>query len=107
VPDDEGTITAEPVVIPVPPQLVDRRAENTIFYTCACSGTDANREYCNCPSAMHCDTSFAGNLSFQPDITGLCVRDAAIYDPSSASSMECSLSSDDPATDCGNERQNP
>jgi hypothetical protein len=107
VPSDDGTITAEPVTLAVAPQLVDRRAENTVFFTCACAGTDANREYCACPAAMHCDTSFAGKLSFQPDITGLCVRDDAVYEPASASMVECSMSSDDPATDCGNERQNP
>jgi hypothetical protein len=107
LPRADGTMTTEPVEVTVAPQLAERRPEKTIFYTCVCAGTDSTREYCTCPAAMHCETLSEGFLATERGITGLCVRDHAAYEPSSTPLLECSTSSLDALTDCGNNRQNP
>jgi hypothetical protein len=100
----DGTMTTNPVVAAVLPQLTERRPEKTIYYTCACSGSDSGREYCTCPKAMHCEVQ---TLTQQFGITGLCVRDDSVYDPASLSATVCSKTGADSSTDCGNSRQNP
>jgi hypothetical protein len=104
VPRADGSMTTEPVQVAVIPQLAERRPEKTVYYTCACSGNDSTREYCSCPTAMHCE---AQAFTHQLGITGLCVRDDSAYEPTSSSKTECSISDTDPLADCGNNRQNP
>lgn len=104
VPLADGTMTTNPVLVAVVPQLVERRPEKTIYYTCACSGTDSGREYCACPEAMHCE---AQTLTQKFGITGLCVRDDSAYDPAASSATLCGKTDVDASADCGNNRQNP
>jgi hypothetical protein len=49
-----STPDGEPVVVPVPPQLADRPAEQAMVCSCRCDGPDANADYCACPSGMRC-----------------------------------------------------
>jgi hypothetical protein len=104
LPLDDGSMTTEPVVAAVLPQLTERQAEKTIYYTCACSGNDKLREYCTCPKSMHCEPQIA---SEQFSITGFCVRDDSVYNAGSLSPTVCSKTGSDSSTDCGNHRQNP
>jgi hypothetical protein len=103
VPAADSVMTDEPVTVAVQPQLVDRPPSKTVYYSCACSGTDSTREYCSCPADMHCEQQgFALKT-----VTGFCVRDDSLYDRVTVSRVECSRFDTDPKTDCGNDRQNP
>ena len=51
VPDGTGTkmVTAE-----VAPQLLKRRANNSVYCSCRCAGPDKTARYCKCPSGYTC-----------------------------------------------------
>jgi hypothetical protein len=104
VPLEDGTMTEDTVLVAVPPQLVERRPEKSVYFTCACSGTDSKRDYCDCPDQMHCE---AQTFTQQFGITGLCVRNDSVYDSVSTSGEACSITSAASSTDCGNDRANP
>ncbi len=105
VTDAMGKVTDQPVTVEVLPQLVDRRADKTVYCSCACSGTDPNRTYCTCPSGMQCE-----QLSYalpESPFMGYCVRLDSLYARASVSTLACSRTSTDPTTDCAGNRQNP
>lgn len=105
VTDATGKMTTAPVTVEVPPQLLDRRPEDSVYCTCACSGTEPDREYCSCPSDMVCEQLNA--VGPRMAVTGICVRRDAPYDPRTASTKTCSRDVSDPSSDCGNDRENP
>jgi hypothetical protein len=43
-----------PVTVPVPPQLVLRQADKTVYCSCRCDGPDPSATYCACPSGFDC-----------------------------------------------------
>jgi hypothetical protein len=101
-----GSVTNEPVTVGVSPQLVDRPAAMSVYCSCQCSGSDPNREYCNCPTGMQCESIPSLGLP-STAVTSYCVRLDSLYVKTEVSTLECSRTSTDPATDCGNNRQNP
>lgn len=105
LPDETGRMTQAPVTVEVPPQLVERRAEVSVYCSCACAGTDSSKEYCTCPSNMRCEQIVVGGSRITD--TGFCVRLDSPDRTSTISTVTCSRSSSDPITDCGNNRQNP
>lgn len=48
------TSSAEAVSVAVAPQLLERRAENTVYCSCRCNGSDKSAHYCTCPSGYSC-----------------------------------------------------
>jgi hypothetical protein len=46
--------STDPVKVAVDSQLVNRRAETTVYCSCRCSGPDKNAVYCQCPSGYDC-----------------------------------------------------
>ena len=42
------------VTVPVEPQLLARRADNTVYCSCRCEGADKTAKYCSCPSGYTC-----------------------------------------------------
>ena len=46
--------SAQTVSVPVDPQLLGRRAENTVYCSCRCQGSDTTAKYCSCPSGYSC-----------------------------------------------------
>ena len=47
---------AEAVKVAVDPQLLDRRAEDTVYCSCRCGGQDKSAKYCTCPSGYSCSS---------------------------------------------------
>lgn len=105
LPDASGGMTQQPVTVSVSPQLVARRSETSVYCSCACSGTDSSQEYCTCPANMRCEPLSIPNP--KRTTTGICVRLDSLYDASATSQTTCGKTGTDPATDCGNGRQNP
>lgn len=46
--------SGEPVTVKVPPQLVERRADDAVYCSCRCAGPDPTARYCECPSGFSC-----------------------------------------------------
>lgn len=44
----------EPVKVVVPPQLLQRRADDAVYCSCRCAGPDPSARYCECPSGYSC-----------------------------------------------------
>lgn len=105
LPDASGNMTQQPVTASVPPQLVARRPETSVYCSCACSGTDSSQKYCTCPTNMRCEQFGIPNP--RSTTTGVCVRLDSLYDAGATAQTTCSKTGTDPATDCGNNRQNP
>lgn len=105
VTDVTGKMTTDPVTVEVPPQLLDRRAERSVYCSCACSGTEPGHEYCSCPSEMACEQLSARGPRMT--VTGICVRHDSAYDPRNASMNACNRDATDPTSDCGNNGANP
>ena len=89
------TPSGAPVKGQVAPQCLDRRAADTVTYTCRCANadgkTDDGANYCSCPSDTACSqlvTCF-GECSL-PQIGAFCIPQRAnLYDPSSACLAVC------------------
>lgn len=103
-----GEITATPVEVPVPPQLVARRAEDVVHCTCRCAGPDPNAEYCTCPSGMEC-VELVENLGIGGDdfAGSYCIHPGTADAQSTATSPTCDAEGTTAETDCGNDRRNP
>lgn len=98
--------SARAVEVPVPPQLIDRRAEDVVHCSCRCAGPDPDGEYCACPTGMECVELVPDlGLGLEDAVGSYCVRTGTAYDGSP--SPTCSTSSSSPETDCGNNRRNP
>jgi len=46
--------SSTPVTIAVQPQLLERRADSTVYCSCRCEGADKTAKYCSCPSGYSC-----------------------------------------------------
>ena len=108
VPGTDGREDDERIVVPVDPQLVDRRAEDSVYCSCRCDGPDSNARYCECPSGYACvelvedlqlDTGQgAGNLA-----GSYCIKDGTRYDQTQRGGSSC----DRGIANCGNDGDNP
>jgi hypothetical protein len=98
-----GGISADPVVVPVAPQKVGRRAEDAIYCSCECNGPPVvGQAYCACPTGFACTA-----LDALAQSDWFCIKQSPAYDPAIASGAECAKSGGDPSTDCGNNQKNP
>ena len=101
LPRKSGATPAEALSVPAAPQLVQRRAADVVLCTCQCGGRPDPADNCTCPAGMVCSqVGFGGATSY-------CVRAGTEYEPTEPPGPTCDKSSTDPATDCGNNRQNP
>lgn len=110
--DVEGQVTTEPVLIPVKPQLIERRPADTVVCSCQCAGREGAAPpeggWCSCPASMECASLFVDNWAFtRPSIASYCIPRGTAYDPNAEYSLVCDKHGTDPATDCGNNRENP
>ena len=102
-----GTVGTVAVTAAVSPQLVARQAADAVICSCRCAGNDPGASYCTCPAGTTC-TPLVPNLGLDggTSITGsYCIKSGTEYD-ASVPSVECSETSTDPNTDCGNGRKN-
>jgi hypothetical protein len=54
------TTTGEVLMVPVPPQLESRPAEQRVVCSCRCAGPGPSRDFCSCPTGMRCETILGG-----------------------------------------------
>jgi len=52
IPDGSGEGLAAEVA--VEPQILERRASETVYCSCRCAGPDKDSKYCECPSGYRC-----------------------------------------------------
>lgn len=105
--DADGRPTGEVVESAVPPQLLDRRAEDVVRCSCRCAGPDPNADYCTCPSRMDCVELFE-DFGFQNGFEGsYCIALGTTYDEDTAGTATCDKDGTDPGTSCGGSRSNP
>jgi hypothetical protein len=45
----------KPIRATVEPQLIERRANDTVYCSCRCAGPDKKSKYCECPSGFSCE----------------------------------------------------
>jgi hypothetical protein len=104
-----GVVSSGAVAVPVAPQLVARQAADVVICSCRCAGNDATARYCTCPAGLTCSLLFPDLGIGSEQLAGsYCMKAGTEYDRASlGSATECTASSSDPATDCGNGRQNP
>jgi hypothetical protein len=98
-----------PVSVVVAPQVVSRRAADVVTCSCRCAGSDPAQSYCACPAGTECapliaDTGLDGGVP--PG--SYCIEAGTELAPGGLVGLsECSATSTDPSTDCGNGRANP
>ena len=80
IPSSKDAVTAS-----VPPQLMARRAENTVYCSCRCGGDDTTAKYCSCPNGYSCST-LVPNLGFgKTNLAGkYCLKSGTEYNGASA-----------------------
>lgn len=71
------------VTVPVDPQLLARRAEDTVVCSCRCDGPDPSFDYCDCPSDMECarlvpEAPVSGGGAY---VGSYCIPRGTGYDP--------------------------
>lgn len=72
----------ELVPFPVKPQLLERRAEDTIHCSCRCDGADAEDVYCDCPSGFECSLLVSPLGLGDTDLGGsYCIKAGTLYEP--------------------------
>ena len=89
----------EPLQVAVAPQLADRRANDAVYCSCRCSGSDKNVRYCECPSGFQCQNDLVQKLDLPGGqlAGGYCIREGTAYDNRLAAVAPCSAR----AGDCG------
>ena len=102
------TSNNEIVTVPVQAQLLDRRAEDTVYCSCRCKGPDKSANYCSCPSGYSC-LPLVPDLGFgQAQLVGsYCMKNGTQYSGSSTGSS-CNYAVGNCASDrASNKNRNP
>ncbi len=71
--------------VEVPPQLVDRQADQAVYCSCRCDGPEKDARYCECPEGFQCEP-LVDNLmipgSKDTQLAGsYCIRNGSKYNP--------------------------
>ena len=97
-PGDPNQFDSPPCLLPdgrarvataVEPQLVDRRAEDTVTCSCRCDGPAGTGDFCSCPNGFECVPmiEFAGVTTTRQDggfghlVGSYCIKAGTAYDP--------------------------
>jgi hypothetical protein len=97
----------EPVEVPVDPQLLERRADDTVHCSCRCDGPEADADYCTCPDGMECaplieDLEIGGTGA--GDLAGsYCIKEGMAYEQVQIGGPLCNPV----GLNCGNDGENP
>jgi hypothetical protein len=91
VPDRDGSELEDRIQVPVDPQYVDRKAEDTVYCSCRCAGPDPSARYCACPSGFTCEPLVDDlGLGEKGQLAGsYCIRDGTRYEASSPPTTAC------------------
>lgn len=89
--------TKTPVSGAVEPQLLARRAEDTVYCSCRCDGPEANARYCECPSGYACKELVPRfGLNKQAQLVGsYCIKEGTAYDSRATSRNTCDPQKED------------
>jgi len=88
------------VSVAVDPQLLKRRAEDTVYCSCRCSGPDKSANYCTCPTGFSCEPLIPDLGFSQAQLVGsYCLKNATQYDATTKGAA-CSFA----AGDCPSDR---
>ncbi|HEY6559619.1 MAG TPA: hypothetical protein VI072_20195, partial [Polyangiaceae bacterium] len=103
-------VSADVIQVPVAPQLVDRRANDSVYCSCRCKNdegkTDDGANYCECPSGYACERLIADPELGKPELAGYyCIKDGTRY--GAVSETPCDRGSDAVGPNCGNDGNNP
>ena len=92
--------TSDPVTVEVKPQLVNRKAADTVYCSCRCDGPDPNGSYCECPSGYTCTELLKDIGLGDKELAGsYCIKDGTEYvSDAIGSGREC----DRAKLECGN-----
>lgn len=72
-----------PIGASVPPQLLDRRAEDAVYCSCRCDGPDPKARYCECPNGFRCAAVVPDFALGRAQLPGsYCLREGSEYDES-------------------------
>lgn len=72
--------TGTPIRGAVEPQLLQRRADDTVYCSCRCDGADAQARYCECPSGFSCEPVLPKLGLGQEELSGsYCIREGTTY----------------------------
>lgn len=98
------------VKVDVKPQLIERRASNSVYCSCRCDGPDKTARYCKCPSGYGCTLLNDIPLGNSGQLQGsYCVRNGTAYKKTSETGLSCNPNQDN--TICGYEgyssKENP
>jgi hypothetical protein len=76
---------------PVAAQLMERRAEATVYCSCRCEGPDAKANYCECPSGYTCAPLVPDLGLGQAQLVGkYCLKNNTEFSGQTKSSITCS-----------------
>jgi hypothetical protein len=91
VPDRDGQELEDRVQVPVEAQLVERRAEDTVYCSCRCAGPDSSARYCTCPSGFTCEPLVDDlGLGQKGQLAGsYCIRNGTRYEASDILTKTC------------------
>lgn len=91
---------SEPVRSIVKPQLLDRRADDSVYCSCRCAGDDPSARYCECPSGFSCSRVVPDFALGSDELPGsYCVRAGSEYRPAALGPDTCEAS----ASNCDSE----
>lgn len=86
-----STAAKDLVTVPVDPQLVNRRAADTVYCSCRCKGKDSSARYCDCPSGYTCTEVLPDVGLGQEQLAGsYCIKDGTAYKASDTTGEDCS-----------------
>lgn len=72
--------SATPIQGEVLPQLLKRRAEDTVYCSCRCDGPDKNARYCECPSGFSCEEVLPPLGRGKEQLVGsYCIREGTMF----------------------------
>jgi hypothetical protein len=81
----------EPVSAPVQPQLLERRAQDSVYCSCRCAGPDPSARYCECPSGFSCSEVIPSLTLGRAQLPGsYCIKSGSELVPSVSLTRVCS-----------------
>ena len=95
---------ADPITVPVKPQLAKRNADDAVYCSCRCDGPDSNARYCECPSGFACvELVEELNLGATQLAGSYCIKEGTKYNTRDRTGEECNVA----LQNCGNSGKNP
>jgi len=86
-----GATNIDDIKVAVPPQLLQRSAQDTVYCSCRCKGPDPNANYCECPSGYECSELVKElGLPGRAQLAGsYCIKQGTAYDPTQQYPERC------------------